>query len=79
MPQIEVEEVKRLVAEEVQRVQRESIPHVCAYCGKFQLSKTPPTNRYCQHKGMLQVDKGRCLSWVLADDYQNRRVGDITV
>lgn len=78
MPQVN-DEIKRLVAEEVRRVQLESVPHVCAYCDYFQLSKTPPTNRYCQYKGMLQVDKGRCLTFVLSGDYQNRRVGDITV
>jgi len=82
MPQITdkvSEEIKQAVAAEVARVQKESVPHICTYCSYFQLSKTPPTNRFCQYKGMLQVDKGRCLNWVLTDDWQDRRVGDITV
>lgn len=78
MPQIS-EEIKQAVAAEVARVQRDSVPHVCAYCNKFQLNPTPPRNRFCQHKGMLKVDKGRCLSFELACDWQDRRIGDITI
>ena len=73
------DEIKKCVQEELVKLQRESVPHVCSYCNYFQLNKTPPRNRFCQYKGMLQVDKGRCLNWVLTDDWKDRRVGDITV
>jgi hypothetical protein len=75
----QIEEVRKLVQEELVKLQRESVPHICAYCQYFQLSEAPPTNRYCQFKGMLQVDKGRCISFQLTDDWNNRRNGDITV
>ena len=78
MSQINLD-VKQLVREEVERLQKESVPHICSYCNYFQINTVPPRNRYCQFKGMLQVDKGRCLNWVLTDDWKDRRVGDITV
>ena len=75
----QIDEMRKLVQEELVKLQKESVSHVCAYCNHFQLNLMPPRNRFCQYKGMLQVDKGRCLNWVLTDDWKDRRVGDITV
>ena len=73
------DDLRRLVAEEVERLQLASLPHLCCYCGYFELSQTIPRNRYCQFKGMLQVENGRCMSFKVADDWRERRQGDITV
>ena len=63
--------VQRLVQQELER----QIPHECMTCRWFQLSKTPPRNRYCQNPNPVVLKGGVCQLWELEPDPQMRSRG----
>jgi len=71
--------IKALIDEAVEQRVRDSIPRICTFCGWFRMNTEIPHNRFCRKKGLLNVVRGICQDWVLAVDYKERKVGDITV
>jgi len=55
------------------------VPHICIYCERFQFSQTKKTNRYCQYKGELRLERNICQMWILAEDVGLRVRGNYTV
>ena len=79
MSQINEKKIREMIDEAVEQRVRDSMPHICTYCGWFRMNTEVPHNRFCQFKGMLRVEGGICQEWYLAEDYKKRKVGDITV
>ena len=79
MSQVNEERIKELIDAAVEQKVRDNMPHTCTYCGWFRMNEEVPHNRFCRKTGLLHVERGICQDWVLAEDYKQRKVGDITV
>jgi hypothetical protein len=67
--------IRRLINEELNK----RYPHECPFCANFQMNSHPPTMRFCQFPGKVELDANeKCKHWALAQDLCKRKTGVYT-